>query len=586
MLRSSRTLASLIGSLVLGTVPTVAVVATALTVVGCKDESQPEYWVEKLNEPTWRARAVARFDQFFEDAMTRANKDMKAPEVQDLINKSVEPLTKTYVEGADQLDPKSRVQLIKLLASYRDKRAEPAYKKALTDFAKSPRTGKDDTDVKWAAIAVGDMKLESSAPEMLDAFLKFRANTMLGGVTFKDFNAAILNMPNKAWTGPLIQKIQAEASRPEGKKDRDAVSDYMDQQFWQTTSASLLGRIGDPQAVVPLIKMVLDPAKSDFRATAMTALIQIGKPSVDAAVKLLKGEDKDLLGYCQQRMKDLGLDKDDTKFKRCEQDAADILGSVGRPEAVGPILEVLKSESDDATKALLAAQLPNLPATPESIAGFEAAYESLPLDAQLRTGQPALEVLTEACGRFFDPNLVDWLLGRAGSFKKGDADAKKALQQSITVTSIKLAKTDQLAAVKRATDTYGTALEKGLYAKAESLLKACGDRAPCYVEAMSKGENQSQANQFTGIKAGYMAGVFGNDQTRDDIVSRIDSLNNASVRFVAASVIDHLSPKGSKSAVDKMNEIIERNAKSPDRDKAMSDAPLKEAARRLAARGG
>jgi hypothetical protein len=35
-----------------------------------------------------------------------------------------------------------------------------------------------------------------------------------------------------------------------------------------------------------------------------------------------------------------------------------------------------------------------------------------------------------------------------------------------------------------------------------------------------------------------------------------------------------------------MNTIIERNAKSPDRDKAMGDAPLKQVMYRLSARGG
>ena len=191
MLRSSRRLASLIGSLVLGTALPAAVSVTALTAIGCKDESQPEYWLDKLGEPSWRARAVNRFEQFFEDALTRANKDLKAQEVQDLINKSVEPLTKAYVEGSDQLDPKSRVTLIKLLSGYKDKRTEPALQKALTDFAKNPRSSKDDQDIKWAAIAIADMKLESSAGPMLEAFLKLRANTMLGGMVYKDTSSRI-----------------------------------------------------------------------------------------------------------------------------------------------------------------------------------------------------------------------------------------------------------------------------------------------------------------------------------------------------------------------------------------------------------
>jgi hypothetical protein len=193
-------------------------------------------------------------------------------------------------------------------------------------------------------------------------------------------------------------------------------------------------------------------------------------------------------------------------------------------------------------------------------------------------------VLTEAAGQLFDASLVDWLLSRAEA-TKGDADDRKGLQQAVTLTAIKLAKPDQLPAVKRAVNSYGTQLEKGLYAQAEALVKACGDRAPCYVEAIQKSENQESKTQFAGIKAGYMAAILGNEQTRDEIVSRLDSIDNAAVRFVAAQAIDRLSPKGSQATVEKIGAIIDKNAKSPDRDKAMGDAPLKQVMYRIAARG-
>jgi hypothetical protein len=245
----------------------------------------------------------------------------------------------------------------------------------------------------------------------------------------------------------------------------------------------------------------------------------------------------------------------------------------------------LKAETDEPTKALIARELAKLPATPDSTAAFKEAYESISIEAQIPPGQPALEVLTEAAGGFFDSGLVEWLLGRAAA-TKGDADDRKALQGAITVTAIKLAKPDQLGAVKRAVANYGSQLEKGLLTQAETLLKACGDRAPCYVEALEKPENQERAAQFAGIKAGYMAAIFGNEQTRDEIVSRLDGIDNAAVRFVSAQAIDKLSPKGGKPTVDKLNAIIEKNAKSPDRDKAMGDSPLKQVMYRLSARSG
>ena len=119
MLRSSRTVVSLIHSLVMGTATTTAAtVMVASMLVGCKDESQPDFWVEKLSDASWKARAVKRLEQFFEDAVTRNGNDIKAQGVQDLINKSVDPLTQTYVTDYDSLDSKTRVSLIKLLASW------------------------------------------------------------------------------------------------------------------------------------------------------------------------------------------------------------------------------------------------------------------------------------------------------------------------------------------------------------------------------------------------------------------------------------------------------------------------------------
>ena len=137
-MRTSRAIASLIRSLMLGSSLTTAVLVSP-ALIGCKDESQPEYWVEKLDDASWRARSISRLAQFFEDTLTRKNNDQKAPEVIEFVNKTVEPLTKLYVEEFDNLDSKTRVVLIKLLADFRDKRTEPALKKAFEQFVKSLR---------------------------------------------------------------------------------------------------------------------------------------------------------------------------------------------------------------------------------------------------------------------------------------------------------------------------------------------------------------------------------------------------------------------------------------------------------------
>src|SRR5512142_229767 len=167
MFRSTRTLASLIARISLGTAAVMSTGIIATTLVGCKDDSQPDYWVDKLSDASWRPRAVKRLEQFYEDAVTRSNKDLSAPEVKALLTKIAKPLTDAYVNYYDDYDVKTRVSLIKLLSQFRDPATEPALKKALDEFAKHPKTDKDNADIKWAARAAGVLKLPSLGEPML-----------------------------------------------------------------------------------------------------------------------------------------------------------------------------------------------------------------------------------------------------------------------------------------------------------------------------------------------------------------------------------------------------------------------------------
>jgi hypothetical protein len=192
MFRTQRASVSVIGALVLGPLSlaslsqvaslslvsqSAALVGSALVLAGCQDESQPEYWVEKLDDKAWRPRAIKRLEQFFEDAVTKANKNMDAPEVKALVDKIAVPLTQTYVTSYSDLDENVRVSLIKLIAAMRDPRTEPALTKALDEFGKRGLGGED---IKWAARAAADMKLESVADEVL-ARLKRRMGTLRVG---------------------------------------------------------------------------------------------------------------------------------------------------------------------------------------------------------------------------------------------------------------------------------------------------------------------------------------------------------------------------------------------------------------------
>jgi len=586
-MRTSRAIASLISSLMLSSGLTTAVLVTP-ALVGCKDEGQPEYWVEKLDDPSWRARAVTRLVQFYEDTLSRKNNDLKAPEVVELVNKTVEPLTKLYVDQYDNIDSKSRVALIKLLADYRDKRTEPALKKAFDMFVKLPKTSRDETDIKWASRANEDLKLDSLSLPMLEAFRKLRTSSMLGGVAYRDMaEALVAQPPNKALVGPLIEMIKAPAVPP-NEKDKTSFDDWKDQIVWQDTAAKVLGKIGDASATEPLIQVMLDPAKgttefTTVQITSVLALVKIGKPAADAAAKLLKSDYEKLQTFQRTRIRE--VTGSDEKGKPWVQTAAIIIGTIGRQDSIPAMVEAMKNEKDDPTKAIIARELTKIPATPDSIEAFKETFTSLPLSAELPTGGGAIDSLSEAAGRFCDPSLAGWLVETAGKLK-GDADDRKSAQAAMTVTALKLAKAEDLPTVKEAVAKYGTDLEKGLAKQVEAAVSACKDDVGCYIGLMQKPENQKVENQFVGIKAGYMVAILGNEAARDKLVDGLGQISNAGLRFVASQAIDKLSPKGSKAAADKINTIVTNNAKSPDRDKAQGDSSLKEVMFRLYARGG
>ena len=238
---------------------------------------------------------------------------------------------------------------------------------------------------------------------------------------------------------------------------------------------------------------------------------------------------------------------------------------------------MIETEQDETMRAIFVDELSRVPATAETKEAFKKAVEKLP--AKFVGG------LAESAGRFCDPSFVPWMLETAEAVK-GDKDDKELAQQALVQTALKIAKPDQMDSVKAAMNKYDADRAKSLYAKVEPLVAKCKEDAACYLDALKSPDNQSEANQFVGIKAGYMVAILGNEGTRDQLVASLKPITNASLRHVAGQSIDVLTPKGSKSVAEKLRAIIDENAKSPDKDRSAGDNSLKQVMYRLEARAG
>ncbi|HVY47830.1 MAG TPA: hypothetical protein VHB21_18205, partial [Minicystis sp.] len=407
---------------------------------------------------------------------------------------------------------------------------------------------------------------------------------------YRDVHDAMLDLLDPSWKPQLI----AALGHPVDPKDPANLKDEL---FWQITAAECLGLMHADDAVKPLIKVLLSPAKADAGTTAVLALVKIGKPAIAPSVALLKGDDQDLINYSKTEQLKAAGDKATNDQKKAAETAyvgtaALILATIGRQETAAPLMDALGGKLDDVSRAIIARELTKLPKTSATVSAFKEAYEKTPPSLSIPPGIGGRETLLEASGMFFEPDLVPWYVKTAKTMKGEESDLEPIREASLAA-AMKLMKADQidvvdeLANMKANVDGKPTTVGKGFDKEmklAKELVKSCGDKVDCYLKALGDPKSQAQETQFTGIKAAYMVGALGNGDTRQKILDTMPKITNAAVRFVAVSAIDYLSPKGDKAIAEKLQKIVDDGEASKDPNKIAANAPFKTVIYRLHAR--
>ena len=586
MFRSTRTAASLIRTLLLGTTSVATLTAASSVLVACANENEPEYWVEKLEDPAWKARSVKRLGQFFEDAMTKADKDLSDPAVKGFLDKVAEPLTNVYVNDYDTLDENTREDLINLIASFRDPRTEPALKKALEEFGNKGRGGRD---LKWASRAVRDMELKSVGPTMMAAFKKMEPSTKEGAY-YRDFNEALLAVADASWQPELVSVLDEDFPILDPKKkDPAAVNEFKDKLYHTVTAIQLLGETRAESAVEPLLKVVLDPTRAQAGNEALLALTKIGKPAVLEAVKLLDGKSPKLAEFQKKQIQKANQLKAPPEGDLHEGPAAMILGAIGRPEGIDPLIKAVNDADEDAEKAQFLSALAMLPHTPEVVNTFKEGLKNMPTGATAGQGN-ALQSLAEPTALMFDSSFVPILVDRASDLIRSKEIVPASL---LALSAIKLMEPSHVRSVGSIVKRLGKGegpLAKHLegvndaYDKASKLLEQCKQDAACYLTEAKKGSNQTKNNQIVAIKGIYAFQNIKGAESAKVLAEEMPSFEAAAIRYTAAQAIDHHSPKGNAALAKSLEEIVEKRKNSPDKAKVAADKPVRDAVYRLNAR--
>jgi hypothetical protein len=377
--------------------------------------------------------------------------------------------------------------------------------------------------------------------------------------------------------------------------DKKDMNTYNDESFWQLTCAQVLGNLKSEKAVPNLIKIMLAPLKLQAQSTAINALIKIGKPAIAPTLALLKGENADLVEYAKiETLKATAPDGKPTEAATKEAakayflPSAVILGSIGREDAVAPMIEAI-GKADDAGKVIIARELLKMPISPTSMKAVQDVYEKTGLTVTIPPGMNGRGALLEQLGYSFDANLVPWIIKDTLGQKGSDEDLEEVRGNAFVLT-LKLAKPehvadlDKLGALKA---TGGSTIGKGYEKEAKAakeLLKDCGDKLDCYMGKLTDPNVHVGDKQFIGIKAGYMVGILGTEAIKPKLIDLIPKVSGDAARFVVVQSIDHFSPKGDNAAADKLLGMLKEAEEQKNATKAANYAYFRQFGYRLIAR--
>jgi len=575
MFRTARRLTPLLSTLLISA----ATVGASGVMTGCADENDPATWVKKLDDAATRAPAVSRLIQFYEDKMTQDKDDRNGPQVKPLLDLIVEPMTQRCVAG--DLDDRTNSKLIKFLSDTRDPKAEPCIIKTLKDY----KPDATEEDVRSVSRAVAGMKLKSAAGPLMEVFTKIHNSKPKAQTATRDVHDAMIALEDPAWEGQLITLL----GHPVDQKEQATFTDEM---YWQVTAVELLGRMKSANAVKPLLKLMLTPAKGAAQGDAVLALVKIGKPAIAPTVALLRGDDKELSEYAKaEALKAAGTDEAAKKGAATAYvgAAALVLATIGREETAAPLIEALNKSDSDIAKAIMARELTKVPLSPATKKAFQDTYDKMPVALSIPGARGgAREVLLGVAPNFFDSTFVPWI-GKSVSGMKGDDGDLAPIRESAMAATLNLATKDQikfiddLAGMKAGEGTLGKGYEKEIKL-AKGLLAECGDKADCYMSKLTDPAVNTDDKQAIGIKSAYMLGELNVPEVRTKIMAVYPKISHPAIRFAALTTVDAFSPKGDPAIAAQLQKAVDDAKATKDADKMRFNPTLNQFIYRLNAR--
>jgi hypothetical protein len=512
--------------------------ALGVGLVACHPgDNDPKGQAGDLNDPVRREFALGRLQSIYSTRLSTAKGDRTQEPVKEFAELTWEPLTKAYLEHPE--DTQNGLRILSLMNEMRDPRVLPALIKALDWTAEVSEDHAVTAALTMTEIDIPADKRGDVVEAVGKALLRVDGARGADNRMRKSFIEVLGKLKDKRATETLT-KLALK---------RDASQNFL----FNILAAQQLVTLADPSSIPTFIKAlywfdVNNPAMR-MNDVATSGLVAIGKPALEPLLKLLRGEDDESNKIVKLYIEAIKQKDADAARKLNERailstEATFTLGKLGLRDALEPL--ITESKEADQTRSMGAGlalvSIVRAPEdTPKIVEALTRVYGAVDMSQK-----PQMLV---AMRHLYAPELMPFLLKTAQTKTKeygGDAARLYAFQGYAM-----LANKTEMAAVKPLYDK-DDLLKAQLadHAALFGVAAACDSNVECWTGKLKDND------KLVLRKAASMLSRYGrgNDKAIHALV-QLFSHRDLEVRNEALGAVDAIAVKGSKEAVDKIDEL-------------------------------
>lgn len=509
------------------------------------DDNDVAGQAKELADPVRRQHAIGNLNRLYTAALAAQNGDRNNAAVKSIADGMWEALVKTYDDFPE--DNRTRRDIVNLMREMRDIRTLPTLIKAL-DW----RAEINEDQAIASAQALKFMTLDAAqsgqvVTALAAALDKVQGSRPTDAQMRNEFMLALSATKSHAAVAPLM---------------RVALRLSEDQNFtFNVVAFKLLAPLTTAEDIPNLIKglFLFAPGRPQFRVndSAQVGLVGIGRPALQPLLDLLAGQNAEANALAASYMEAMRTAAPDfaathTAALVVADEATTVLGELGMPQAVQPLLQRIASltgESHSGERLAIARALARIHRaesdTPAIRDAIISVYRSAP--------KPERPFLVAAAQHLFEGGSLPFLLEVARTPEDEIPVIRGLSLHGYALLANRAEAAEARALIAREPGPAEGGERTAFEADNNPLLDAanqCDEDVACWIGKLNDG------NREIVLKATYMLARFGrgNAAALTALVAKIDAMNG-DVRTGAMQAIDHLADNGSPEAIARIENL-------------------------------